>query len=52
MEKTRIRDQDKHPGSAKQDLDNQLIIKPFVEKVFWDKIKSFLKSKAASVPVN
>jgi hypothetical protein len=30
------------------DLKNRVIIKPFVEKAFWDETKSFLPSKAAS----
>ncbi len=60
MEKIRIRD----PGSGInipvqqnwksrrqicQDLKNRVKIKPFVEKAFQDKTKSFLQSKAASV---
>jgi hypothetical protein len=60
MEKIRIQD----PGSGINipdqqnwksrrqiclDLKNRLIIKPFVEKAFWDKTKSFFQSKAASV---
>jgi hypothetical protein len=60
MEKIRIRD----PGSGINildqqnwksrrkicfDLKNRVIIKPFVEKAFWDETKSFLQSKAASV---
>ncbi len=32
-----------------QDLKNRIIIKPFVEKTFWDKTKSFLQYKIASV---
>jgi hypothetical protein len=47
---------DKHPGSAKLEISspnllgqNRVIIEPFVEKAFWDKTKSFLRSKAASV---
>ncbi len=32
-----------------QDLKNRIIIKPFVEKAFCDKTKSFLQSKVASV---
>ncbi len=32
-----------------QHLKNQIIIKPFVEKAFWDETKSFLLSKVASV---
>jgi hypothetical protein len=34
-----------------KDLKNRIIIKPFVEKAFWDETKSFLKSKVASVAV-
>jgi hypothetical protein len=60
MEKIRIRD----PGSGINipnqqnwkfhrqiylDLKNQIIIKPFVEKAFWDETKSFLISNFASV---
>ncbi len=60
MEKIRIRD----PGSGInildqknwkfrrqicQDLKNRIIIKPFVEKAFWDETKSFLLLKVASV---
>jgi len=53
-----FRIRDKHPRSAKlgkfrhqicQDLKNQIIIEPFVEKAFWYKTKSFLQSKVASV---
>ncbi len=32
-----------------QDLKNRIIIEPFVKKAFWDKTKSFLQSKIASV---
>ncbi len=32
-----------------QELKKQIIIEPFVEKAFWDKTKSFLQSKIASV---
>jgi hypothetical protein len=31
------------------DLKNRIIIEAFVEKAFWDKTKSFLQSKIASV---
>ncbi len=32
-----------------QDLKNRIIIKPIVEKAFWDESKPFLQSKVASV---
>jgi hypothetical protein len=32
-----------------KDLRNQVIIKPFLEKAFWDETKSFLQSKALSM---
>jgi hypothetical protein len=59
MEKIWIQSHDKHPGTANwkswcqicQDLKNRIIIKPFVEKAFWEETKAFLRSKAASVAV-
>ncbi len=52
-----FRIRDKHPRSAKLEISSPnllglkepIIIEPFVEKAFWDKTKSFLQSKVASV---